>query len=31
MRFIKQQEAYGLLSNLVLKTPLSRIPVEDIK
>ena len=26
-KFIKQQEAKGLLSNLVLRTPLNKIPV----
>ena len=26
-RFIKNQEAKGLLSNLALKTPLSKIPI----
>ena len=26
-RFIKEQKASGLLSNLVLKTPLSKIPI----
>ena len=26
-KFIKQQEAKGLLSNLALKTPLNKIPV----
>ena len=26
-RFIKEQEAKGLLSNLVIKTPLSKIPL----
>ena len=26
-KFIKQQEAKGLLSNLCLKTPLNKIPV----
>ena len=28
-RFIKNQEAKGLLSNLVVKTPLSKVPVLD--
>ena len=26
-RFIKSQEAKGLLSNLVIKTPLSKVPI----
>ena len=26
-RFIKNQEAKGLLSNLVIKTPLSKVPI----
>ena len=26
-KFIKEQQAKGLLSNLVLKTPLNKIPV----
>ena len=26
-RFIKNQEAKGLLSNLVIKTPLSQVPI----
>ena len=26
-RFVKEQEAKGLLSNLVIKTPLSKIPL----
>ena len=29
LRFIKKHEAKGLLSNLGLKTPLSKIPVFD--
>ena len=29
-RFMKEQEANGLLSNLGTKTPLSRIPLLDI-
>ena len=29
-RFLKQQEAKGLLSNLGIKTPLSKIPVLNI-
>ena len=28
-RFIKNQEAKGLLSNLGLKTPLSKVPILD--
>ena len=28
-RFVKQQEAKGLLSNLGIKTPLSKIPLLD--
>ena len=28
-RFIKNQEAKGLLSNLGIKTPLSKVPVSD--
>ena len=28
-KFIKQQEAKGLLSKLCIKTPLSRIPILD--
>ena len=28
-RFIKKQEAKGLLSNLGLRTPLSKVPVLD--
>ena len=29
-RFMKEQEAKGLLSNLGIKTPLSKIPLSDI-
>ena len=29
-RFIKEQEAKGLLSNLGIKTPLSKIPLLNI-
>ena len=29
-RFVKGQEATGLLSNLVIKTPLSKIPLLNI-
>ena len=29
-RFMKEQEAEGLLSNLVVKTPLSQIPLFNI-
>ena len=29
-RFIKEQEAEGLLSNLGIKTPLSKIPLLDL-
>ena len=29
-RFVKEQEAKGLLSNLGIKTPLSKIPVLNI-
>ena len=29
-RFVKEQEAKGLLSNLGIKTPLSKIPLLDI-
>ena len=28
-RFIKNQEAKGLLSNLVIRTPLSKVPILD--
>ena len=28
-RFIKNQEAKGLLSNLAIKTPLSKVPILD--
>ena len=28
-RFIKNQEGKGLLSNLVIKTPLSKVPILD--
>ena len=28
-RFVKQQEAKGLLSNVGIKTPLSKIPLLD--
>ena len=28
-RFIKNQEAKGLLSSLVIKTPLSKVPILD--
>ena len=28
-RFIKNQEAKGLLSNLGIKTPLSKVPILD--
>ena len=27
LRFIKNQEATGLLSNLVVRTPLSKVPI----
>ena len=30
LRFIKEQEAKGLLSNLGIKTPLSKIPLINI-
>ena len=29
-RFVKQQEAKGLLSNLGIKTPLSKIPLLSV-
>ena len=29
-RFVKEQEAKGLLSNLEIKTPLSEIPLSNI-
>ena len=29
-RFVKEQEANGLLSNLGIKTPLSRIPLSNV-
>ena len=29
-RFVKEQEAEGLLSNLGLKTPLSKIPLLNV-
>ena len=29
-RFVKEQEEKGLLSNLVIKTPLSKIPLLNI-
>ena len=29
-RFVKQQEAKGLLSNLEIKTPLSKIPLLNV-
>ena len=29
-RFVKQQEAKGLLSNLGIKTPLSKIPLLNV-
>ena len=29
-RFVKEQDAKGLLSNLVIKTPLSKIPLLNI-
>ena len=29
-RFVKEQEAKGLLSNLVIKTPLSKIPLLNV-
>ena len=29
-RFLKEQEAKGLISNLDLKTPLSKIPLSQI-
>ena len=29
-RFVKKQEAKGLLSNLVIKTPLSKIPLLNV-
>ena len=29
-RFVKEEEAKGLLSNLVIKTPLSKIPLLNI-
>ena len=29
-RFVKQQEAKGLLSNLGIKTPLSKIPLSNV-
>ena len=29
-RYMKEQEAKGLLSNLGIKTPLSKIPLSDI-
>ena len=29
-RFIKEQEAKGLLSNLGIKTPLSKVPVLNL-
>ena len=30
-RFVKEQEAKGLLSNLEIKTPLSKIPLQSVK
>ena len=30
LRFVKQQEAKGLLSNLGIKTPLSKIPLSNV-
>ena len=29
-RFVKEQEAKGLLNNLVIKTPLSKIPLLNV-
>ena len=29
-RFVKEQEAKGLLSNLGIRTPLSKIPLQNI-
>ena len=29
-RFIKEQQAMGILSNLVIKTPLSKVPLLNI-
>ena len=29
-RFVKEQEAKGLLSNLAIKTPLSKIPLLNV-
>ena len=29
-RFVKEQEAHGLLSNLGIKTPLSKIPLLNV-
>ena len=29
-RFIKERQAMGLLSNLVIKTPLSKVPLLNI-
>ena len=29
-RFIKEQQANGLLSNLVIKTPLNKVPLLNI-
>ena len=29
-RFVKEQEAKGLLSNLVIKSPLSQIPLLNV-
>ena len=29
-RFVKEQDAKGLLSNLVIKTPLSKIPLLNV-
>ena len=30
-RFVKEQDAKGLLSNLEIKTPLSKIPLLNVK
>ena len=30
LRFVKEQEANGLLSNLGIKTPLSKIPMLNV-